>query len=145
MDELSRLEGLIPDDLCRSHLASSFFFELDEIPTFSESRFYCEGSILCCRDDLQSILSLVCKDIPLARLVILRGANLGSLHEHDGCQTCGYYRKRISFDVSSLDETLELAISSQARCNRIGGFPTTIKHLLHCQQVFSVFGAPTTS
>jgi hypothetical protein len=53
---------------------------------------------------------------------------------------CGYYRKRISFPVVSVHETIRLGLGGTMGFCTIGGFPTSIEELMEAQQVDSPFG-----
>lgn len=104
IDKLFQITCDIPTDLARVLLTSSFFFELDEEPILKDGHYCCCGSNLCSKTFPEGILCLVEKEVPSARFVMHNGANLGLVQEHDGCHTCGYYRKRVCFRVSSLHE-----------------------------------------
>lgn len=146
LDDVGRIEELndfnydIPEELSRAIVATSFFFELDGEPLFSDGVFHCQGSILCCKQDLAAVLSVTQKNIPNARFRTLSGSNLGRVDEHDGCGSCGYYRKRVVFGVSCIQEEIRLGIESHSKFRKIGGFPTSIQSLLRDQQADAVFG-----
>lgn len=102
IDQLSQMPCEIPDDLARALLTTSFFFELDEEPTFIDGQYRCNRSVLYSRSFLEGILALVEKELLSARFTMHNGVSLGLVQEHDGCKICRYYRKQISFYVPSL-------------------------------------------
>jgi hypothetical protein len=140
IDELRDFRYEIPDSLARALLATSFFFELDEEPILCSGVYHCQGSILCCRYGLEEIMSLVQTELPGARFMTLKGSNLGEADEHNGCRDCGYYRKRVTFSVSSTQEEIQLGIDSSSSFYKIGGFPTSVLSILQHQQADAVFG-----
>ncbi|KAE8396759.1 hypothetical protein BDV37DRAFT_290021, partial [Aspergillus pseudonomiae] len=77
---------------------------------------------------------------PEARFALDDGSDLGAVDHDQGCLTCGYYRKRVTFRVSSIHQTLQLGIRGVSRYRAIGGFPTSIHDLLHEQQADCPFG-----
>lgn len=140
MEELSDMECHIPPELSLALLATSFFFEFDQEPVFSNGRFNCIGSIMCCKPNPNGVLSLLRTEFPRSRFVIRKSEDIGPVDKHDGCHICGYYRKRVSFTVSSLHEDFKLAIVSQEASRKIGGFPTSVAALLVAQQAYAPFG-----
>ncbi|KAJ5808830.1 hypothetical protein N7474_010099 [Penicillium riverlandense] len=140
IDQLSQIACEIPSDLARALLTTSFFFELDEEPSFTDGQYRCNGSILCSRSFPEGILALVEKELPSARFTMHNRVGLGLVQKHDGCKICGYYRKQISFYLSSLYEDFRLEITSRTGSRKIGGFPTSLTVLLKRQQAYAVFG-----
>lgn len=140
LDELGEFEYRIPDELVRAWLAKSFFFELDEEPTLTKGAYDCQGSILCCKYDAAGIVQQVMARFPTARFTLSKGRDLGAVDAVDGCTTCGYYRKFVSFQVSSIHESVHLSIHGMTGSCALGGFPTTLQDLLEAQQADSPFG-----
>ncbi|EED22741.1 conserved hypothetical protein [Talaromyces stipitatus ATCC 10500] len=97
IDGLASLSYEIPKSLIHSLLSTSFFFELDTKPLFSRQSIRCEGSILCSRDSSRQVLTRIESEIPGAVFMTDLGENLGMVQVHDGCEKCGYYRKRVTF------------------------------------------------
>jgi hypothetical protein len=142
MEELSDLPYVIPDELVRAVLATSFFFELDEVPIESHGVYHCQGSILCVEREPRHMVAEILTEFPGAQFALVGGSYLGPVGDDDGCRVCGYYRKRVSFQVPSLDENLSLVIDSQRGCRRIGGFPVSMSVILEKQQADAAFGRP---
>lgn len=141
LDDMSKLNFSIPDDLVRAVLVTGFFFfELDETPTQTHGSFLCQGSIFCSRPRANDILNRVSTEIPNGHFQTSRGYWLGSLQDNDGCHICGYYRKTISFSVNSLEEEISLGIANDQFYHKIGGFPKSMYGFLQAQQAFAHFG-----
>ncbi|KAJ5460990.1 uncharacterized protein N7458_002542 [Penicillium daleae] len=113
---------------------------LDESPTRNQGFFTCRGSIFCSRPKARDILSCVSTEIPGGKFQTSRGHQLGSLQDDDGCDLCGYYRKKVSFSVASLDEEITLGIANDQIYHKIGGFPKSVYGILQAQQAFAYFG-----
>jgi hypothetical protein len=105
-----------------------------------QNHYECWGSILCCKHDTAGILKQIAARFPEAQFALSRGSSLREVAGENGCSKCGYYRKRVSFKVSSLHETVELGVTGTTGFSSIGGFPTTIQCLLENQQADSPFG-----
>jgi hypothetical protein len=141
VDYMSKMKFTVSDDLVRAVLVTGFFFfELDETPTYSQGFFTCRGSIFCSRPKARDILSCVLTEIPDGKFQTSRGHPLGSLQDNDGCDLCGYYRKKVSFTVTSLEEEFSLAIANDQIHHKIGGFPTSAFGIQQAQQAFAYFG-----
>ncbi|KAJ5611997.1 hypothetical protein N7510_005191 [Penicillium lagena] len=141
LEELSRMNFVVPDDLVRTILASAmFFFELDETPVQGHAAFHCRGSILCARPKAAEILQRVLLEFPGARFQTGQGHYLGSVDLDDYCQSCGYFRKSINFWVTSLEEILTIGIANNFFFEKIGGFPKSAQEFLDEQQVDAHFG-----
>ncbi|KAK6810411.1 hypothetical protein RU639_013816, partial [Aspergillus parasiticus] len=140
LHELGEYEYHIPDELTQAWLAKSFFFELDEEPLLTRGHYECRGSILCCEYGAAGLVEQILSRFPGARFALDDGSDLGAVDHDQGCLTCGYYRKRVTFRVSSIHQTVQLGIRGVARYRAIGGFPTSIHDLLHEQQADCPFG-----
>lgn len=140
LDELSQYEYQIPDELARAWLVKSFFFELDEEPILVKGIYDCQGSVLCCKYDAAEIVQQIIARFSNARFTLSEGRDLGAVNVADGCSACGYYRKRIRFQVSSIYESVHLGVHGMTESCALGGFPTTLKDLLEAQQADSPFG-----
>lgn len=132
----------IPDELVQAVLATAFFFELDQQPIRNQRSFHCKGSILCSRSQAQRILDSVIVEFPGAKFQIDQGCHLGPVKEHDGCQVCGYFRKKVSFSLMRLEEKFSIVISGSRSHHSIGGFPKSMQGLLDEQLADAQFGTP---
>ncbi|EAW11464.1 patatin-like phospholipase family protein [Aspergillus clavatus NRRL 1] len=142
LEELAALPFTVPDELVRAVLASCFFFELDTPPSRADGQYRLHGSILCARTQSRRIVDRVLVEFPGARFCSGRDHSLGRVDNDNGCLFCGYYRKQVTLSVPSLDEEIMIALASPAQQRLIGGFPKTIRQLLHDQQAEAVFGRP---
>ncbi|KAH2558742.1 hypothetical protein KXV70_004079 [Aspergillus fumigatus] len=140
IDELDQHDYSISEELTKAWFAKALFFELDQEPTFLQNHYECRGSILCCKHDAAGIVKQIAARFPEARFALSRGSSLGDVDGEYGCSKCGYYRKRVSFKVSNLHETVDLGVTGTTGFISIGGFPTTVQCLLENQQADSPFG-----
>jgi hypothetical protein len=115
LDDLEKLDGLAessfsaPDELVQAVLGTgTLFFELDGCPTTRQGTIFCEGSILCTSTQPRKLIGRILAEIPGAEFQIDHQRPLGLVGEDNGCHLCGYYRKKVSFTVNSLDETLTI-------------------------------------
>lgn len=139
--EMSEMHFAAPDELVRAILASAFFFfELDELPIKRQGVYFCQGSILCSRSYARDLVKQVMVEFPEARFQTARSHHLGDVGEDDGCHVCGYYRKKVSFSVNSLEEMTSIGIAGSSFFQVIGGFPKSAQELLEDQQANSHFG-----
>ena len=151
MEWLSKLPYGIPPELQCALDSKSFFFELDDDPIPSLSGYSCNGSILCCRQNIAAVLDRVGVNIPNATFMMRKhlsdakamtgvGSNLGRVDGHNGCESCGYYRKPVSFEVSCLEAQITVEIVGMSTSHRIGGFHSSIWSVLKDQKANTVFG-----
>ncbi|KAL5364260.1 hypothetical protein BJX96DRAFT_178817 [Aspergillus floccosus] len=140
LDTLGKFDYRIPDALIRAWLAKAFFFELDDEPIAAGGGYECHGSVLCGRPDAAGILCKIERRFQEPRVTLAPGTDLGAVDNDHGCRVCGYYRRRISFTVSSLQETVQVGISGRVGFSAIGGFPTSVQCLLDDQQADFPFG-----
>jgi hypothetical protein len=110
MDELENFDYHIPGDLSRVWHAKSLFLELDAELFVSRGCYKCQALILCCRYDVAAIIKSMLSLAPGARFLLSNGSDFRAVEEDKGCSFCGYYRKRVSFQVSSLGETVTLGV-----------------------------------
>jgi hypothetical protein len=123
LEEMSNIDFAVPAELVRSILASvMFFFELDEYPVQGNASFYCRGSVLCSRPNPTEILQRVLVEFPGAKFRSGQDHDLGSIDPVDICQLCGYFRKRVAFRVTSLEERVSIEIANDTFREKIGGF-----------------------
>ncbi|KAF7589431.1 hypothetical protein BBP40_004301 [Aspergillus hancockii] len=139
--DLAEAPYTVCDEVVRATLATFFFFELDEPPRKEQGRYCCRGSIHCARPQAWRIVKQALVEFPGARYRTDRGDLLGPIDDdRDGCHTCGYYRKTVTFSVASLGDQFTLAIANCSFSHKIGGFPKTIHEILREQQADAVFG-----
>ncbi|CAG8138277.1 unnamed protein product, partial [Penicillium salamii] len=141
LEKMSNMDFAVPAELVRSILASAmFFFELDESPVQGNASFYCRGSVLCSRPNPTEILQRVLVEFPGARFRSGQDHDLGSIDPVDICQLCGYFRKRVAFRVTSLEERVSIEISNDTFREKIGGFPKSTLEFLDEQKAYAQFG-----
>lgn len=143
MDALQELAGLsynVPDEIVQKILATSFFFELDQLPTKQNGRFYCQGSILCTWRRSNALVKRVINEFAGAQFQTGRGDYLGEVGSSDVCHKCEYYRKKVDFMVASLEEAFSIMVAGSSCRQKIGGFPKSVQELLVNQQASAHFG-----
>ncbi|KAJ5348566.1 uncharacterized protein N7506_001819 [Penicillium brevicompactum] len=141
LEKMSNMDFAVPAELVRSILASAmFFFELDESPVQGNASFYCRGSVLCSRPNPSEILQRVLVEFPGARFRSGQDHDLGSIDPVDICQLCGYFRKRVAFRVTSLEERVSIEIANDTFREKIGGFPKSAIEFLDEQKAHAQFG-----
>ncbi|BCR99929.1 patatin-like phospholipase family protein [Aspergillus luchuensis] len=138
--DLAKEPYTVPDELVRAVLTTCFFFELDEGSMRAQGQYLCRGSVLCARREPRRILERVLVEFSVAELQTGRGEHLGRLDDDDGCMVCGYYREQVRFHVASLDEEISIMFKGSSGQQPIGGFPATVRQVLHLQQSDAVFG-----
>jgi len=131
---------VIPSPLVRAALATLFYLELDEPPEARPGRLRCHGSILCSAADASGAVDRVLVEFPGACFAVAGGVSLGRVDEDQGCRACGYYRQRVSWDVSSLHEKVALVIRGRTGEHRIASFPNPVQWFLDRQGASAVFG-----
>ncbi|CRG92894.1 Leucine--tRNA ligase [Talaromyces islandicus] len=146
LDDVRWLDGrdggryVIPSPLVRALLATLFYFELDEAPEERAGRLRCQGSILCSAADASGAVDGVLAEFPGACFAVAGGVSLGRVEEDHGCRACGYYRQRVSFDVSSLHEQVALVLRGRTGDHRIASFPNPLQWFLDRQGATAAFG-----
>ncbi|KAE8384152.1 hypothetical protein BDV23DRAFT_191948 [Aspergillus alliaceus] len=139
--ELAEILYSVSDEVVRVTLATLFFFELDEQPMDEQDCYCCRGSIFCARPQAWSIVQQILINFPSAQFQISHGDDLGPISDdQNGCLACGYYRKKVVFAVTSLEDKINLVVANGSVSHPIGGFPKTIKDVLREQQSDAVFG-----
>jgi hypothetical protein len=140
MEELSAIPYPIPDGLIHALLATSFFFELDEMPVLCAGRFHCRGSILCAAAHSADVIRRVNATFGEPHFAWLGGATIGPVDDGDGCATCGSYRRTIAWTVANLQETVTLTIRGRYAERHIAGFPNPMQWFVDQQGFTRVFG-----
>ncbi|CAG7935874.1 unnamed protein product [Penicillium salamii] len=141
LERMSNMDFAVPAELVRSILASAmFFFELDDSPVQGNASFYCRGSVLCSRPNPSEILQRLLVEFPGSRFWSGQDHDLGSIDPVDICQLCGYFRKRVAFRVTSLEERVSIEIANDTFREKIGGFPKSAQEFLDEQKAYAQFG-----
>jgi hypothetical protein len=140
LPKLAALPYAVPDELVRTVLVTTLFFELDETPVKVHGQYQCRGSILCARQNARQIIARVLVELPGAQFQTHHGHRLGRVDDDQGCSVCGYYRKTIIFAVPSLDEEVSIQIADAIFQHNVGGFPASMQQYLDSQQADAVFG-----
>ncbi|KAI9727191.1 MAG: hypothetical protein M1834_008499 [Cirrosporium novae-zelandiae] len=155
LDDVDRMEELrhsvthylfTHDDLyavVRALWATAFYFELDDLPLFSRGTYRCYGSILSRSPDSHALINEMIRSFPAARFVTDDKITLGILNYQDGCETCGYFRKHVVFDIQHLDEDISIYLTlNNLFSRRISGFPHPISWFVQQQMLDTKFGTP---
>ncbi|KAI9760680.1 MAG: hypothetical protein M1840_002356 [Geoglossum simile] len=129
-------------DIAAALLVSSFYFELTALPRFEGGLYKCNGTIRCRGHSDAIIESLF--NLHYGRLEFAADSRLlGSLDpETDFCQQCHRYRKRISFYVQKLNETVTLCLVAKdvGKRRKLSGFPQSIEWFIQQQHLEATFG-----
>lgn len=123
-------------------LASTFFFELIEMPSYDSRIFYCQG-VIRCRLQGQKIMQALGR---------LRSAGLGFYKEaellgqvnfdRDICNLCHRYSKQVDFYIRHPTDTVTLYVQNDFYPRRkISGFPQSMESIAKQQNLGLVFGA----
>lgn len=147
LDEVDKIEKLsqenfsVTNELVQALLIVGFlFFEFDHFPAFKQGSLICHGSILCKGTAPRAVLKQMNYEFPGADFETQNGQHLGRLDEDDGCMDCGYYRKKVKFSLSSLEEYFTIVIKGTSSHQKLGGFPASAKEFLDRQQALNRFG-----
>ena len=117
-------------------LASTFYFELNSMPTFYCGRYFCHGTVRC------RLKGLTVRHV-LARF---QGSGLAFLTEQetmgyyaptkDFCPQCGRYRKQVRFVVRHSSDVVDLCLQNTRQGKRsISGFPQTMQWFIDQQHL----------
>ena len=130
--------------LLDSMYASMFFFELDDIPSFTGDSYHCCGHIFCRLE-----LPPHGKDALLARLIglsahfLINGTPLSSVGAESKKKSLSY-RRRVRFEAASLNDLVGISIQGfTSRPRSISGMPKTLHQLIRLQYLQSPFGCST--
>ena len=122
-------------------LVSTLFFELNHIPTFSNGKYHCQGTIRC-----RIKGTLICEALtrlhPTTLTFMTESEVLGYFEpDQDVCTTCHQYTKNVEFVVRHPTEPTTLYLESGLRGKRkISGFPQTMNWFMTQQLLDSPFG-----
>ena len=116
-------------------LATNFFFELSEIPSFRSGRLHYQGTIRCrlTRKTILSVLERVCKS-PLH--FYIDNEQLGQV-ESNICYHCQRYSQQV---VRHPTDIITLYLQSNRNRRKISGFPQSVEWIVQQQRLRSVFG-----
>lgn len=124
-------------------LASSFFFELSEVPQFEGGFYRCEGSIRC-RGDASEVVRCLRKlvSVPIDFMV-----DSGYISHFNGlddiCGWCHRYSKSIAFYVRHPSDIITLSMRMEEDTSmKLSGFPRSMESLVASQMLDSDFGNP---
>ncbi len=121
-------------------LVASFFFELDNLPTFEGGRYFCQGSIRC-RNDPRAVIRALNKLYGDQLEFVMETGALGFLSATDVCATCHLFGKKAQFYVRHLEETVNIHLKVNGLERRkLSGFPHSMAWFVHQQQLDAPFG-----
>lgn len=118
-------------------LATSFFFELLEIPFFGSGRLHCQSTIRCCltRKIILSVLERVYKS-PLHFYIDNKwlGQVKSNIYYH-----CQRYFQQVYFYIWYLTNIITLYLQSNRNRRKISSFLQSVKWIVQQQRLESVF------
>lgn len=127
------------DPILRDVVASSFYFELDQIPSRDGNALRCSGHVYCRLGLAAAGTTALYRhmrdkraffDLNTRRTLCVGGGK-GPIP----------FRRHLSFTVSSKDEEVSLTIGGiVSPPQSIGGFPTTVRRLINDQRLYAPFG-----
>ena len=125
--------------------ASSFFFELEERPKFSNGVFTCHGYILCRRPYGQRLVTQIRQTFPSAEFIVNADRVLGRVGVDDTCERCGHFIKRVSFDMRHLNEAFVIhLVLNKDTSRKISGFPHSLSWFIEQQNLDPFVGRDST-
>ena len=152
LDDVTQMDGLREsvrlqpqrtkdvEDVLFALLATSFYFELDDLPVFRSGLYACKGSIRC-RNRPAEILRVLGRTFAGQLETVISGESYGQLSVTDICACCHCFRKKISFPVLHLDEVINMGIKYRwDRERSISGFPHSIAWFCEQQDLRQSFG-----
>ena len=147
VNELRKSVHLQPEGLRdRSRIAlallvASFFFELENIPTFEGGQYLCRGFIRC-RNEAQGVVQSLARLYGEKLEFTMETGTLGILSAADICTNCHLYCKKVSFYVRHLDESISMHLKVNVLERRkLSGFPHNMAWFVRQQHVDSPFGS----
>lgn len=121
-------------------MASMFYFELDGLPAIRRGELYCSGHIYC-RADLQTdgLRYLYTKLQDTSSWFLIQGNPVKCVERIP--KSLPPFKRKVCFRVNHDDEVITISIRGITRTSiSISGFPTTLRQLVRCQRLDSVFG-----
>lgn len=128
-------------------IASSFFFELSQMPSHGrDGRLQCSGFVRC-RVKARNILPCLATDTMQRLRFMMGGEDLARCDGRDGvCADCGRFELPVEFSIASLLDpvTISLRIGRNPALS-ISGFPRTMEWFIVEQGLDDPFSQPRTS
>jgi hypothetical protein len=122
-------------------LASSFFLELDGMPTpGSDGQYMCNGTIRV-RGNPRNVLELA-RTTYAGRIQFIKGADeLGDLQLEDPlCTACGRFHQPVRFSVPELEGSILISLRlGRGATYRISGFPQSVNWFVAKQSLDNPF------
>lgn len=121
-------------------ISSAFYFELDDVPTRKGRHYQCCGFISCRLNlPLEGRRRLYDWMLETSSWFVIQGHPVQCTKNSP--RGTPPFRKRVSFLVDSLEETVSISICGiTTMVKAISGFPTTIGKIITAQQLDSPFG-----
>ncbi|EGX47261.1 hypothetical protein AOL_s00091g5 [Orbilia oligospora ATCC 24927] len=123
------------DQLCAQIIASSFFFELSQLPIFQKGSYTCYGHL--------KLRFGTSRGTGLQILEVIRAKKFRIFLGKDAAEEINL-AELVKFRVESIDHGFLINIGpSWSGGHAISGFPTSIAHLIEAQCLSQVFGTAT--
>ncbi|KAJ9133184.1 FabD/lysophospholipase-like protein [Pleurostoma richardsiae] len=124
-------------------IARLFFFQLDELPRKRNGAYSCSGHLFCrLRAGREGFVALM-RDLDQANTKIAADGRClpGGFQSHLSLAQDGNFKKRVTFEVSSREQTISMTLyrSPGAHFN-IGGSPFSLDWLIRVQRLDAMFG-----
>ncbi len=146
IDTLRRLVQLQPQGsrdrtrIASALLVASFYFKLNEIPTFQTGQYLCTGMIRC-RNDFRAVSSSLLRIHNTQLELTTDTESLGLLTSDDICEQCHVYCKTVQFHVRYLEDVVTLFVKINGLERRkISGFPHSMSWFSRQQHLDAPFG-----
>ena len=134
-------------DIKAAFLASSFFLELDNMPTYGDGgRSMCNGTIRA-RGDPKHILELA-RNSHVQRIQFVKGnEKLGDVQLDDAlCTACNRFHQSVQFSVPEREGSIVIALRlARGVTHRIAGFPQSVQWFIEKQGLDDPFSVDTVS
>jgi len=122
-------------------LAALFFFELDDVPTFTGQFYECRGAIRCRSINRMTAITSMTKEFPDATFTTSSNSSLGSLTNGTFCSVCGAYQNKVIVFLHHPSQLTSIYIRfNKFYRRRISGFPNSISWFVERQQIENTFG-----
>lgn len=120
-------------------LASMFYFELEDIPTFEGDAYKCIGTIFCrmnlSQEARKALYHYLLKS---SYYFLIEGRPIRCVDKVP--KGIPLYRKRIEFRVPSLEYNVLVTLGGMTTSHYISGLPKSVKDLILCQRLDAPFG-----
>ena len=152
LDDVGCMESLMHDaercsdvqklpEIVAALLASSFFFELDGMPTYSSNgQYMCRGTVRV-RGNPKHVMELA-RTTHAGRIQFVKGTDeLGDLQLGDSlCAACGRFHQRVRFVVPELEGSTLISLRlGRGATYRISGFPQSVNWFIAKQGLDNPF------